>query len=198
MALPKSCTAFQGTTMIASGAPEEVALSVKAAQESGSGELILIFDDETGRQIDFDLRGTDEEVLARLKASDDGAARGEVEEEVEAQRRGPGRPRLGVVAREVTLLPRHWEWLERQPGGASAALRRLVEAARRGEIPSERRRQGKEALYRFMSAMAGDYAGFEEATRALYNDQRDRFEERIAGWPPDVRRYIERLAGRAF
>lgn len=194
MSLPASCTAFEGTRLLASGDPGSVALKVKAALASGDGDLILIFDDETGRQIDFDLRGTDEEVLARLRTSDS-------EEEapgVEAARRGPGRPRLGVVAREVTLLPRHWAWLDRQSGGASATLRRLVEAASRGEIASERSRQGKEALYRFMVAMAGNYPGFEEATRALYADQRERFRELISNWPPDVQRYIERLAERAF
>lgn len=195
MTLPTSCTAFLGTRMIASGDPGHVALRVKAAEAIGDGEPVLIFDDETGRQLDFDLRGTEEEVLARLRARE---GEGAAPPELEAPRRGPGRPRLGVVAREVTLLPRHWAWLDRQSGGASAALRRLVEAASRGEIPSERRRQGKEALYRFMAAMAGNYPGFEEATRALYADRRERFEELIAGWPPDVRRYIHRLAERAF
>ena len=99
---------------------------------------------------------------------------------------------------EVTLLPRHWEWLDQQSGGASAALRRLVEAALRGEVPSERIRQAKEAVYRVMAAIAANLPGFEEATRALFADQRERYAELISSWPPDVREYIERLAGRAF
>jgi len=109
-------------------------------------------------------------------------------------RAGPGRPRLGVVGREVSLLPRHWDWLEAQPGGASAALRRLVDEARKRDPAQQRIRQAIEAAYRFMTALAGDRPGYEEATRALYAGDRARFASLIAAWPPDVVCHIERLA----
>jgi hypothetical protein len=112
--------------------------------------------------------------------------------------RGPGRPKLGVVAREVTLLPRHWEWLNAQPGGASVALRKLVEEARRGNESKDRMRQAQDALYRFMSTLAGDEAGFEEASRALFAGDRKLFMALIQLWPKDVRSHAERLAGSAF
>lgn len=116
----------------------------------------------------------------------------------EAVPRGPGRPKLGVVAREVTLLPRHWEWLNGQPGGASVALRKLVDEARRANDGKDRVRQAREAAYRFMSVMAGNERGFEEATRALFAGDRERFEEFVASWPADVRDHAKRLAAAAF
>jgi hypothetical protein len=112
--------------------------------------------------------------------------------------RGPGRPRLGVVAREVTLLPRHWEWLARQSGGASVALRKLVDEARRTGEDRDRVRQGQEAAYRFMSAMAGNKANYEDAIRALFAGEAARFENLIAEWPADVRSHASKLAERAF
>lgn len=142
----------------------------------------LIFDDATGKPVDVDLRGSPEEVRARL----------------EPAARGPGRPKLGVTAREVTLLPRHWDWLAAQPGGASVTLRRLVEEARRGGGGKERRRQAQDAAYRFMSAMAGDAPGYEEATRALYAGDGARFEAQTQAWPADVRDHARRLAADAF
>ena len=135
----------------------------------------LIFDDSTGAQVDLDLRGK--------KA-----------EEPAAEVRGRGRPRLGVVAKEVTLLPRHWDWLNLQPGGASVALRKLVDEARRTSGDRDRVRGAQEAAYRFMSAIAGNLPGFEEATRALFAYDRRRFTELIAAWPEDVRDYAIRLA----
>src|SRR5216683_1331922 len=108
--------------------------------------------------------------------------------------RGRGRPKLGVVAREVTLLPRHWEWLGAQPGGASVALRKLVEEARRASGDRDRGRAARDAAYHFMSVMAGNLPGFEEASRALFADDRRRFAELIAGWPGDIRDHVVRLA----
>jgi hypothetical protein len=102
------------------------------------------------------------------------------------------------VAREVTLLPRHWEWLSAQPGGASVALRKLVEEARRSNESQDRMRQAKETLYRFMSTLAGDEAGFEEASRALFAGDRKLFEALIRLWPRDLREHAGRLAGAAF
>lgn len=175
--LSTPCTAFDGSHRIASGPLVEVALAVKAAEGSATGP-ILIFDDHTGAQIDLDLRGSTAEIVARL---------------TERSPRTPGRPKLGVVAREVTLLPRHWEWLAQQPGGASAALRRLVDEARRNDGGRSERRAAQEAAYRFLSAIAGNLPGFEEASRALFADDRDRFRAHGADWPADVRDHAERL-----
>ncbi|MBP0445556.1 DUF2239 family protein [Roseomonas sp. SSH11] len=168
-------TAFDGHRLLASGTPAEVAMAIRA--RPGEAGPVLVFDDRTGQQVDFDLRGTDPEVLARL-----------------APPRGPGRPRLGVVAREVTLLPRHWEWLAAQPGGASVALRKLVEAAMRGNAGAEAARLAREAADRFMAAIAGDAPGYEEASRALYAGDAARFRALTEGWPADLRDHARRLA----
>jgi hypothetical protein len=178
------CTAFAGTRRVASGPVVEVALAAKGAVENGEESPILIFDDETCRPIEIDFRGSKDDVRARLTA--------------EETPRGPGRPRLGVVAREVTLLPRHWEWLNRQPGGASAALRRLVDEARRANEEKDRVREAREAAYRFMSAMAGNEPGFEEASRALFAGKAEGFRLQTEGWPTDVREHARMLAERGW
>jgi hypothetical protein len=151
----------------------------------------LIFDDTTGEQVDLDLRGTVDDVLRRLSPASEGAAT------VDAPR-GRGRPRLGVVAREVTLLPRHWDWLNGQPGGASVALRRLVEEARRTNAAKDRARRSREAAYRFLSAMAGNRPGFEEALRALFAGDAPQFDSHSASWPADVREHARMLAAPSF
>ena len=168
---------FDGHRRIAVGSAGEAAVAIRRAQDAGAAGPLLAFDDQ-GRQTDFDLRGTEAEILARHAPP-------------ATEPRGRGRPKLGVTAREVTLLPRHWEWLAAQPGGASVALRRLVEAARRdGE---GRDRTARDAAYRFMSAMAGDLPGFEDATRALFAGDMERLKERVASWPTDVRDHGLRL-----
>lgn len=139
---------------------------VVAAVSHATGP-VLIYDDATGKVIDLP---------------------------VVQPGRGPGRPKLGVIAREVTLLPRHWDWLNSQPGGASVALRKLVEEARRTRGDKDRTRAAQEAAYRFMSAIAGDLPGFEEASRALFAYDRRRFGELVAGWPEDVRDHAIKLA----
>lgn len=184
-------TSFQGHRRLASGAPHVVALAVKLAAERGGSKPVLIFDDSTGRSIDLDTRGTDDDVVARYGSVSDRQSSTEVEPEAP---RGRGRPKLGVVAREVTLLPRHWTWLESQPGGASVTLRKLVEEARRTRGERDKVRVGQERAYHFMSAMAGDMPGFEEATRALFANDRTKFDELIAQWPVDVRDYAAHLA----
>lgn len=186
------CTAFQGTRRLASGPLPEVALAVKAALDQGATAPLLTFEDATGRVVDLDLRGTAEAVAARLSPS--GADPGEAG----APPRGRGRPKLGVVAREVTLLPRHWDWLNAQPGGASVALRKLVEEARHARGGKDRRREAQEAAYRFMTAMAGDEPGFEEALRALYAGTREAFQAILRAWPGDVRDHAVKLADPAF
>ena len=161
--------AFEGARRIASGALAEVAMAVKQALSRDAAAQLLVFDGATGRVVDLDLRGDEAEIRARYAPPS-------------APTPGRGRPRLGVVPREVTLLPRHWEWLARQPGGASVALRRLVEAARKAGAEHARR----DAAYRFMAAMAGDLPGFEEASRALFAGDRDRLAGLISEWPRDV------------
>ncbi|HEX6558646.1 MAG TPA: DUF2239 family protein, partial [Longimicrobiales bacterium] len=150
---------------------------------------VLIFEDESGRQLEVDFRGPVYDVVGRLMTRP-------APEPVVARR--PGRPRLGVVAREVTLLPRHWDWLNAQPGGASVALRKLVEEARRTHAPADEVRAGQDATYRVMVALAGNEAGFEEAARALFAGDAARFGETTASWPDDVREHVRRMAQRVF
>lgn len=185
------CTAFEGFRCIASGELVQVALETKKVMDRGGREPVLIFDDETGEQVEVDFRGASEDVRKRLaQGASAGASAADPAREGP---RGPGRPRLGVVAREVTLLPRHWDWLNGQPGGASVALRRLVDEARRANEGRDRVRRSQEATYRFMSAMAGNLPGFEEAARALFAGDPGRFAEEIDGWPEDVRRHLARI-----
>lgn len=170
--------AFSGPRRVASGSLGDILPGLKERFERDAAELVLIFEIETGRQIELDLRGSLEEVLERY---------------VPASARGPGRPKLGVTSREVSLLPRHWDWLEEQPNGASAALRRLVEAAIKHEPGKERARRIRAALSRFLTAMAGDRPHYEEATRALFGGETARFESLIERWPKDIREHaIER------
>jgi hypothetical protein len=185
---PQTFTVFEGPQLLVSGPLNEVAFAVKRAEQRGS-ERIAIFSDATGRAIDLDLRGPDDEIAARLPP-----APAALEAAAPSEPRGRGRPKLGVVAREVTLLPRHWEWLTTQPGGASVSLRKLVEAARRANGDKDRSRAARDAAYHFMSAMAGNLPDFEEASRALFADDRRRFTALIAAWPDDIRDHIVRLA----
>jgi hypothetical protein len=188
------CTAFEGTRCIASGELALVALKTKEVIDGGDHAPVLIFDDETSRPIEVDFRGTAEDVLRRLPQG----TVAPIAPDVEPPRGGPGRPKLGVVAREVTLLPRHWEWLNGQPGGASVALRKLVEAAARANEGKDRVRRSQEAAYRFMSALAGNLPGFEEATRALFAGNRQVFDELVEPWPADIKDYSRKLSAGAF
>ncbi len=190
-------TAFVGHRILAAGALSDVALAVRQAMDEGHDATILVFDDLSGKQVDLDLSGNHAAIAERHRVRiDPAAAAPEAPASLvdDAQPRGRGRPKLGVVAREVTLLPRHWDWLGAQPGGASVVLRKLVEQARRDNEAQDRRRERQEAAYRFMSSMAGNLPGFEEATRALYANDRERFTQQIAGWPEDVRGYAMGLA----
>lgn len=194
-------TAFDGHRRLGSGSLADAALAARRAADAGAAGPLLIFDDATGRVVDVDLRGSADDLAARLAAGS-GAARADAappagpaaDDAVPAGARRRGRPSLGVVAREVTLLPRHWEWLSSQPGGASVALRRLVDAARRAGADADRRRAAQGAAYRFISAVAGDLPGFEEASRALFADDRARFADLVHAWPADVAGYALRLA----
>jgi uncharacterized protein len=191
-AVSPSFTAFRGHQRLISGSLAEVALAVMKASRNAEAAPIAIFDDANGRPIDLNLRGTERDVVARLPQPFSDL---ETSADVSAtEPRGRGRPKLGVVAREVTLLPRHWEWLGQQRGGASVALRRLVDEARRASGDRDRSRAARDAAYHFMSAMAGNLPGFEEASRALFADDRRRFACLIAGWPADIRDHIVKLA----
>lgn len=187
-------TAFNGVVLLASGPLQDVAVAAKAAIEAGPAGPVLIYDDATGRIIDVDIRGTDGEMITRLEHARLAEAAPVEWAEASEEPRGRGRPRLGVVAREVTLLPRHWDWLASQPGGASVALRKLVEEARRASGDKDRRRAAQEAAYRFLSSIAGNFPGYEEALRALFAYDRRGFGERMAGWPPAIRDYAVKLA----
>jgi len=189
-------TAFEADRCIASGDLGEVARTAKTRLGVRKDAAILVFDNATGAAVDIDFRGSVADVLARLPANASAAAA--AAEGTQPVPRGPGRPKLGVVAREVTLLPRHWEWLARQRGGASVALRRLVDEARRSGEDDHHVREGQEAAYRFMSAIAGNQPHYEEAIRALFKGEPAVFEELIAGWPADVRDHSSRLAQKAF
>jgi hypothetical protein len=172
-------TAFAGHRRVAAGGLAGMLRGAKKYLGDGPAEAVLVFEDQTGRQVDFDFRGTADEVVER-------ATRG-------GKPAGPGRPKLGVVSREVSLLPRHWEWLEEQPHGASAALRRLVDGARKREPAAQRARRARDAAGKFMWAVAGDLSGFEEASRALYADDLPRLRRITRPWPADVRAHVLRL-----
>lgn len=179
MEVPLTYTAFLRDARIASGPLETLLPVLKEHFDRDPGAPVLVFEDRTGRQTDFDLRGSLSEVLARALPK--------------KTRTGPGRPRLGVVSREISLLPRHWEWLEGQPNGASAAIRRLVDQARKQDPADQRAREVVEATGRFLSAVAGNFPHYEEATRALYARDRSRFEDLIRDWPGDIRSHALEL-----
>ena len=185
------CTAFSGQRRIATGSLASVVLKAKAVADLKEYPEIFIFDDATGVLIDIDFRGTPEQVVANLaRRAEAGVFTGSA-----PQKRNPGRPKLGVIAREVTLLPGQWDWLDEQAGGASAALRRLVhEAKKEGK---GRARQSQEAVYKFMTVMAGDLPGFEEALRAFYRKEKERFNGLIEPWPRDIRAHVKKLVAAA-
>lgn len=195
----KRCTAFLGTHNIASGDLLKVVAKVKEIIGDDDQAPVLIFDDSSSELIEIDFRGTVDLVLQRLESSTQKVdTDGNLATAGETGKRGPGRPRLGVVSREVTLMPRHWEWLNSQPGGASVALRKLVEEARRVNIRKDQVRHTQEVTYRFISAMAGNLPGFEEAARALFAGESQRFRDRIASWPANIRDHAQKLVTTAF
>lgn len=175
-------TAFRGQQRVLTASLPDLLTHLKSEEAPTD---VLVFDDQTGRQADFDLSGTLEDVLARYAPAAPAKA-------------GPGRPKLGVTPREITLLPRHWEWLDRQRGGASATLRRLIDEARKADPEGEARAQAQAATDRFLNVVAGDLPGYEEATRALYAGDRAAFTARMADWPADVRQHALYLAAAAF
>ena len=188
MATVSTFTAFLGDTLLRSGNAADVALAASASLRANEAASVLFFEDQTGRQIDFDLRGNDEEISNRFRTP----------LPAEEAPRSRGRPKLGVVAREITLLPRHWDWLAEQPGGASVALRKLIDAARGSGEARMLVRRAQEAADRVMTAMLGNQPGYEEASRALYSGDRSKFVTLTEPWPVDLRDYVRRLAAPSF
>lgn len=180
-----SIIAFSGSRCLAQGSRAEVTRAARLAAEASASTAILAFDAVNSHPVELDLRAPDTTATPPQPLEEEAA-------------RGRGRPKLGVTSREITLLPRHWDWLNAQRGGASAALRRLVEDALRADGAVAASREGKESLYRFITAMAGDAPGYEEAVRALFADDEAKFKAESAGWPEDVRAHALTLLGAAL
>ncbi|WP_413293169.1 DUF2239 family protein [Bdellovibrio sp. HCB185ZH] len=181
--MDRTCTAFAGTKIVASGDVLQVALKVKKYLKDDGKENVLIFDDVTSAQVELDLRGTVEAVTKRFESM----------VEPEDKKAGPGRPKLGVVSKEVTLLPQHWEWLALQPGGASVTLRKLIEEAKKKNFAKDQIRQSQDAVYKFMHAMVGDLPNYEEALRAMYGHDTKKFKKMIGDWPKDIQEHIMKV-----
>ncbi|MEO5668766.1 MAG: DUF2239 family protein [Bdellovibrionota bacterium] len=190
MNLAETYTAFDGTTFVAKGPLESVVAKIKKISAKTAPTALLIFSDTTGVTIDLDLSGSPKEIAARMRIY--------LPREESESSKGPGRPRLGVIAREISLLPQHWEWLATQSGGASASLRRLVEDAKKSSLTKNLTKQAQERTYKFISVLAGDLPRYEEALRALYRKNEDGFREEISAWPKDIRRHAQELAAPVF
>ncbi|WP_193087797.1 DUF2239 family protein [Advenella sp. FME57] len=217
-------TVFYGYRKLASGTLSQVATAYRTALKTPSTSAVLIFDDASGRSTDIDVRLLDaaapndqqeglnpQLTTLRTGSGAAGAPKPDMTDATASSSplatltqapqesghqavRRRGRPKLGVISREVTLLPRHWEWLAAQPGGASVALRKLVEAARLRNTDRDARRAAQERAYHFMLALGGDLPGYEEATRALFADDMAALKTHVAGWPDDVRTHALMLA----
>lgn len=183
------CTAFFGTQKIARGNIVDVIPAVKAFFEKSGENPVLLFDNTTSAPIEIDFRGSTEEILSNISS---------VSEDSEKKPLNPGRPKLGVISREISLLPRHWEWLSLQQKGASATIRTLVEEAKKKTAPQDEIQKAQNSLHTFMTAIAGNMPGYEEALRALYSGEKKRFSEVISAWTKDVREHTEELAKKAF
>ena len=178
--------AFEGPSRLAQGDPATVVRAVHSHVATQAQALPLVFDAMSANRIELDWRAPLAQLLGALPApmpTKEPSTEGDTPDTP----RGPGRPKLGVTAREVTLLPRHWDWLSTQSGGASVALRRLVQNAMRENRAADQARQRSEAAYRFMSVMASSLPGFEEASRALFAGDLQRLQALVAGWPADLR-----------
>ncbi|OFZ30167.1 MAG: hypothetical protein A2622_09990 [Bdellovibrionales bacterium RIFCSPHIGHO2_01_FULL_40_29] len=183
-------TAFESSQKLISSDLEKVLLTVKKRLKSNRDASILIFSDSTGKQMDFDLSGTDADVIERHKI---------YTAQMASPQSGVGRPRLGVVPREISLLPSHWEWLNNQTGGSSATIRLLIdEKMKLGVSDKQKVKKSQEVVYKFLTVMAGDLPNFEEAIRYLYRSDRKKFIELISDWPKDIGKHALMLAADVF
>jgi hypothetical protein len=186
-------TAFEKFELLTQGSLEQVALEVKRRMKTHRESQILIFSDSTGKQMDLDLSGTEKEALERLKIF------AKQDQPSPAPTTGAGRPKLGVVAREISLLPSHWEWLTNQPGGSSATIRKLIDEKVKGSSSEkEKIKTAQEVTYKFLTAIAGDLPQFEEAIRFLYRKDKKKFQEHMHGWPKDIIHHAMDLAENVF
>lgn len=190
--------AFSGDKLLASGKLKEIVISLKEYEKQRDTRPFLLFNGNSGHQVDLDLTGSDTDVLQRYGSDLSSGQNEGVYPENPSVKRSRGRPKLGVEGREVTLLPRHWEWLETQRGGASATIRRLIDEERRGSLEQDRKKAAQDATNRFMYGIGGNLPGFEEAIRALYSGGKDRFIEETNAWPVDIRECARRFAAPAF
>ncbi|MBT5861266.1 MAG: DUF2239 family protein [Alphaproteobacteria bacterium] len=190
---PRQFVAFAGHNLIARGTLEGVVLLCKQRLDEGEDQRIALYDDGNGGAVDVDFHGTVETVIENLADHPLASPPSPAAE----PGRGPGRPKLGVVSREISLLPRHWEWLAEQRSGASATLRRLVDDARKSTSGQQVVRQQIDGAHKFMWDLAGDSPGFEEAARALFNQDFDAFATHISEWPKGVREQLKRFTDRA-
>jgi hypothetical protein len=183
--------AFAGDEIIARGKLPDVALAVHRALRSGEQRSVIVLESATSQVVDLDLRGSDQDIVQRLGPAADCTS-------IESPNRapGPGRPRLGIVSREVSLLPRHWDWLKSQRGGASATLRRLVDEARNQSRGRDETSRLQEAIDRYLRVMAGDRPNYEEALRAFYAHRDADLRDLVAAWPADVRSHLDVLLQR--
>ncbi len=183
-------TAFNGFQIISQGALCDVAVVTFKKWRAQPEAKILIFSDSTGRQMDLDLSGSEKDVIERLKMYETKPTTPHVR---------AGRPKLGVIPREISLLPHHWEWLLNQDGGSSSAIRRLIdEKTKPLPLAKDKIKQAQEVTYKFLSAIAGDLPHFEEVTRYLYRKDKKKFESLMADWPKDITRHTLALAAEVF
>tara|TARA_B100001013_G_scaffold338302_1_gene259147 strand:+ start:260 stop:835 length:576 start_codon:yes stop_codon:yes gene_type:complete len=159
--------AIHNKSLIAQG---ELPAVIREAQRQFPEAEPCLYKLDNGKRVDIDWRGDAEEVIKRLPAA----------LVPPAEKRG--RPKLGVISKEVTLLPEHWEWLSVQRGGASTTLRRLIDSAMSSMTPAQERRIKQDQLYSMMRVFE-DEAGFEAASRALYRLDEAAFSQAIGNWP---------------
>jgi len=192
---------FVGWELVARGTLDEVVAACRLASAQRPNQRTAFFDDVSGHAVEAPVaptatRSPSEGVSPIVRSAP--AAEREASDATGPQRkRGPGRPRLGVVSREVSLLPRHWEWLSAQRGGTSATLRRVIDAARKADGGTTERRRTIDAAHRFLWDIAGDLPCFEELTRALYAEQFQRVADLSCSWPTGVRQQLLRFVDRA-
>ncbi|MES2802482.1 MAG: DUF2239 family protein [Bdellovibrionota bacterium] len=183
-------TVFAGFKIISQGNIEEVAIATKKYLKKEDDVRLLIFSDLSGKQMDLDLSGADKDVIDRLSVYKAAEASVSVS--------GPGRPKIGVKPREVSLLPLHWEWLSTQSGGASATIRRLVDEKMKAPTPKDKIKQTQESVYTFLNSIAGDLTNFEDAIRFLYRQDEAKFKDAIADWPKDLKKHTLTLSRGVF